>query len=102
MNFHLQVIFCGFLAFAGLEQTSAAETETEAKNKAAVQAAFDAWRAGTGGPFGLLTPDATWTITGNSVAAKDLQQSRRVPRYGYHALQRPADETAHSHDPQSP
>jgi uncharacterized protein len=70
MNFHLQVIFCGFLAFAGLEQTSAAETETEAKNKAAVQAAFDAWRAGTGGPFGLLTPDATWTITGNSVAAK--------------------------------
>ena len=70
MNFHLQVIFCGFLAFAGLEQTSAAETETEAKNKAAVQAAFDAWRAGTGGPFGLLAPDATWTITGNSVAAK--------------------------------
>ena len=63
-------MLCGFLAFTGLAQTSAAETETEAKNKAAVQAAFDAWRAGTGGPFGLLTPDATWTITGNSVAAK--------------------------------
>lgn len=47
-----------------------AETETEKRNKAAVQAAFDAWRAGTGGPFTLLAPDATWTITGNSLAAK--------------------------------
>ena len=59
-------MLCGFLAFTGLAQTSATETETEAKNKAAI----DAWRAGTGGPFGLLAPDATWTITGNSVAAK--------------------------------
>lgn len=63
-------MLCGFLAFAGLEQTSAANTETEVKNKAAVQAAFDAWRAGTGGPYALLAPDATWTITGNSLAAK--------------------------------
>ena len=70
MKFHLQVMLCGFLAFAGLEQTSAANTETEVKNKAAVQAAFDAWRAGTGGPYALLAPDATWTITGNSLAAK--------------------------------
>ena len=70
MNLQLQVMLCGFLAFTGLAQTSAAETETEAKNKAAVEAAFDAWRAGTGGPFGLLAPDASWTITGNSVAAK--------------------------------
>jgi hypothetical protein len=28
-----------------------AETETEKRNKAAVQAAFDAWHASTGGPF---------------------------------------------------
>jgi uncharacterized protein len=41
-----------------------------ARNKAAVQSAFDAWRTGTGGPFALLAPDATWTITGNSLAAK--------------------------------
>ena len=70
MNLHLQVLLCGFLAFAGLEKAFAGETETEAKNRAAVQAAFDAWRAGTGGPFALLADDATWTITGNSVAAK--------------------------------
>jgi uncharacterized protein len=70
MNLPLQLMLCGFLMLAGLEQMPGAETETEAKNKAAVQAAFDAWRAGTGGPFGLLAPDATWTITGNSLAAK--------------------------------
>ena len=46
------------------------ETETEAKNKAAVQAAFDAWRACTRRALRLLTPDATWTITGSSLAAK--------------------------------
>jgi ketosteroid isomerase-like protein len=70
MKSHLQVMLCGFLAVAGLQQAPAVETETEAKNKVAVQAAFDAWRAGTGGPFALLAPDATWTITGNSLAAK--------------------------------
>jgi ketosteroid isomerase-like protein len=70
MKVHSQVILSGFLAFAGFAQTSAGETETEEKNKAAVQTAFEAWRAGTGGPFALLAPEATWTITGNSVAAK--------------------------------
>lgn len=40
------------------------------QNKAVIQASFDAWRAGTGGPFALLAPDATWTIPGNSHIAK--------------------------------
>lgn len=66
----LQITLCTLLALAGLERMLATETEIETKNKAAVQAAFDAWRAGTGGPFALLAPDATWTITGNSLAAK--------------------------------
>jgi uncharacterized protein len=70
MKGYFHLMLCGLLPFAGLEQTVAAETGSEAKNKAAVQAAFDAWRAGTGGPFALLAEDATWTITGNSVAAK--------------------------------
>jgi uncharacterized protein len=70
MKAYFHLILCGLLPFAGLEQTVAAETGSEAKNKAAVQVAFDAWRAGTGGPFALLAEDATWTITGNSVAAK--------------------------------
>lgn len=39
-------------------------------NKAIVQRAFAAWAAGTGGPYDLLSDDATWTITGNSLASK--------------------------------
>ena len=54
MKGYFHLMLCGLLALAGLEQTVAAETESEAKNKAAIQAAFDAWRAGTGGPFALL------------------------------------------------
>ena len=46
------------------------QEEIEARNKVIVQASFDAWKAGTGGPFDLLTDDATWTIVGNSVVAK--------------------------------
>ncbi len=53
-----------------LASFAVAATETETRNKAAVHAAFDAWRAGTGGPFALLAPDAVWTITGNSLAGK--------------------------------
>ena len=48
-----------------------AQTDTTtARNKATVQASFDAWRAGTGSPFDLLADTATWTIVGNSVASR--------------------------------
>ena len=39
-------------------------------NKAVVQASFDRWRDGTGGPFELLSPDAEWTIVGSSPLSK--------------------------------
>ena len=39
-------------------------------NKALVQASFDRWRNGTGGPFELLADDAEWTIVGSSPLAK--------------------------------
>jgi len=42
----------------------------EENNRALIARAFDAWRDGTGGPYELLAEDATWTITGNCVAAK--------------------------------
>jgi uncharacterized protein len=45
------------------------KTEIEARNKALVQAGFDAWKTGTGSPFDLLADDASWTIVGNSDAA---------------------------------
>lgn len=39
-------------------------------NKSIVQSAFDEWAAGTGSPYDLLADNATWTITGNSLASK--------------------------------
>ena len=39
-------------------------------NKALVEASFDRWRSGTGGPFELLAPDAEWTIVGSSPLSK--------------------------------
>lgn len=42
----------------------------EERNRVLIQRAFDAWRDGTGGPYDLLADDASWTITGNSAAAK--------------------------------
>jgi ketosteroid isomerase-like protein len=46
------------------------EKPLEASNKQAVQAAFDAWRNGTGSVFDLLAPDSKWTIVGNSPASR--------------------------------
>lgn len=46
-----------------------AEAQTASQNKAAVEAKFDTWKAGTGNPFELLADDASWTIEGNSVAS---------------------------------
>ena len=44
--------------------------EIEARNKAVVQASFDAWRDGTGSPYDLLADDASRTIVGHSAASK--------------------------------
>lgn len=63
----LTPIFASLLAASTFAH--AAETGTEERNKAAVHAAFESWRAGTGGPFALLAPEAEWTIAGNSLAA---------------------------------
>jgi ketosteroid isomerase-like protein len=41
----------------------------ETRNKTIVSAAFDAWKAGTGSPFDLLTEDATWVVVGRSLAS---------------------------------
>ena len=35
---------------------------TQANNKALVQASFDRWKSGTGGPFELLSAEVEWTI----------------------------------------
>lgn len=62
----------GFAAasVAILAPSPRAEAQTADQNQAAVEAKFDAWKAGTGNPFELLADDAHWTIEGNSVASK--------------------------------
>lgn len=49
---------------------------SETENKQFIRQAFEAWAAGTGGVFDLLTPDATWTIVGNSAVA-GMYRSRK-------------------------
>lgn len=58
--------------FALPMETAAAQPldERSARNLATVQAGFDAWRDGTGSPYDALADDATWEITGNSVASR--------------------------------
>jgi uncharacterized protein len=60
------------LFFMGREEAMpAAEKDVGPQgNKQLVQAAFDAWRNGTGGVFDLLAPDAKWTIVGNSPVSR--------------------------------
>jgi ketosteroid isomerase-like protein len=50
--------------------SAASQRGVESINKRIVRGSFDAWSAGTGGPFDLLTADARWTIEGNSVVSK--------------------------------
>ena len=49
---------------------SQSSNDIDARNAQTVRKAFSDWAAGTGSPFDLLAPDATWTIVGRSVAAK--------------------------------
>lgn len=62
------------LAIAGIMTSNAATAQSagslEGHNRALVAKGFDAWASGTGSPYDLLAEDASWTITGNSMAAK--------------------------------
>lgn len=53
-----------------LPKAARAESAQEQQNRAIIAASFEAWRDGTGGPYALLADDASWTISGNSLAAK--------------------------------
>src|SRR5690606_23810023 len=70
MRSPLPLILGSFLAMMTSSNAATSDVETAERNKAVIKIAFDSWKAGTGGPFALLSPDATWIITGNSVVAK--------------------------------
>src|ERR1700722_3229253 len=46
-------------------------------NKAIVQASFERWRNGTGGPFELLAADSEGTITGSSPLSKTYHSKQQ-------------------------
>jgi ketosteroid isomerase-like protein len=70
-SFRTLIAAAASLAMAALVPAAQAQTSgEEASNKTIVQRAFNAWAAGTGSPYDLLAGDATWTITGNSLASK--------------------------------
>jgi hypothetical protein len=60
-------------------------TSKQDANQAIVQASFDRWRSGTGGPFEIAGSrsgvDDSWFIS----LVKDLSQSPRIPRQSDHA-----------------
>jgi uncharacterized protein len=73
MHSHLKFMAIALILFGfpRIRAMNAAETEGIAKsNTRLIQASFDRWRAGTGGPFELLAADASWTIPGNCLVAK--------------------------------
>ena len=49
------------------------DRQIEEANKATIAHAFEEWAAGTGGPFGLLADDASWTIVGNSPVSRTYE-----------------------------
>ena len=65
------------LLIAGLGQVAMADDNNlEISNKNTIQAAFDAWRNGTGSVFDLLAPDASWTIVGNSPVSRTFNSKQ--------------------------
>lgn len=67
----LRALAAGFaLALSATSTIAHAASDTAGTNKAAIARSFDAWAAGTGGPYDLLADDAQWTITGRSAVAR--------------------------------
>jgi hypothetical protein len=66
----LLVAGCTGLLLSAQRAKAQTGSSKEERNRMLIQRAFDAWRDGTGGPYDLLAEDASWTITGNSAAAK--------------------------------
>jgi ketosteroid isomerase-like protein len=64
----LMAVITGFFLLAPAPARAATAEETRNRNLIAQK--FDAWRAGTGGPYDLLAEGANWTITGHSLASK--------------------------------
>jgi ketosteroid isomerase-like protein len=66
----IAIAVTGLALIVGAQDTLAQTGEVQMTNMAIIQRAFDAWAAGTGSPYELLSENVKWTITGNSLASK--------------------------------
>jgi ketosteroid isomerase-like protein len=68
---HLAGLAMALMFLMPMERAMATTDNTvETRNKAIVQAGFDAWKSGTGSPYDKLADNATWEIVGNSAASR--------------------------------
>jgi ketosteroid isomerase-like protein len=58
------------VVLGGVMSAQPADGGREARNKSIVEESLEAWAAGTGSPYDLLTETSTWTIVGRSAAAR--------------------------------
>lgn len=68
-DFMALVVAWGVLGL-GLATAYSTSSSTPDRNKALIAESFEVWRNGTGGPYALLADNVSWTITGNSLAAR--------------------------------
>jgi ketosteroid isomerase-like protein len=61
---------CLMLALPAAIASGETYDEVEQRNLEIVRTGLDAWRNGTGSPYDALADDATWEITGNSLASR--------------------------------
>lgn len=78
----MAVLACALAGCASSRDASAARNDHRTVaasdgNRELMRAAFERWRAGTGGPFELLADEATWTITGSSPLSKKYGSKRQ-------------------------
>jgi uncharacterized protein len=69
LRFLLPVIALLVMTSAGTASAQPYD-RVETANLDVIQAGFDAWSSGTGSPYDALADNATWEITGNSVASR--------------------------------
>jgi ketosteroid isomerase-like protein len=68
-SFCIRLKRCRRSTSGGETPMSKLRSQAEARNLELVEAGFEKWKSGTGGPFDLLAPTAQWTIVGNSAVS---------------------------------
>lgn len=82
---NLLIALAFVIAVAPVQASTTPTSEAEVRNETLVREAFEAWAAGSGNVFDLLSPDVRWTIHGSGPVAdtydgvEDFVQRGSVP-----------------------